>query len=543
MNQKSVLDMSNKEAQDFFFKPTSYSNIKLPPYFSVENLLENAKNILGRSELKSIIYTKKVLKSFAKEKNFSCEKYKEINNIEYLEESTDVNLTIVTNKDAKYAWRSLQLIHPILYVDLVRLITKEENWDELKSRFRDFQSDEKIICMSVPLESTGKKQDQAEQILNWWKNLEQAQIELALDYNYCLQTDITDCYPSIYTHTIPWAIHDKEWAKENRSKGLGNTIDSKIRQMQNGQTNGIPQGSALMDFIAEIVLGYADILLSKKATECGITGFKVLRYRDDYRIFTNQLDVAERLMKLLSEILLELNLKINSKKTFLCKDIIVDAIKPDKLYWTSQNVGFYNKITKINFETARESHIREYKLSMQKHLLQIKLLGDKFPNCGQLKKALTEFFKYRISTLDSQVNQLSDIPQLISIIVSIMINNPKTIEISATILAKLFEYVAPEEISALIDRILKKYQSLPKSDFVEIWLQRISLTVDRTKDYKNRMCKKVSDKNSVKLWNSNWLKSDKRLDENCFIDEEKIESLTLNTDITDIDSFMDIYGE
>lgn len=57
------------------------------------------------------------------------------------------------------------------------------------------------------------------------------------------------------------------------------------------------------------------------------------------------------------------------------------------------------------------------------------------------------------------------------------------------------------------------------------------------------MCKKVSDKNSVKLWNSNWLKSDKRLDENCFIDEEKIESLTLNTDITDIDSFMDIYGE
>ena len=131
--------------------------------------------------------------NLSKEKNFSCEKYKEINNIEYLEESTDVNLTIVTNKDAKYAWRSLQLIHPILYVDLVRLITKEENWDELKSRFRDFQSDEKIICMSVPLESTGKKQDQAEQILNWWKNLEQAQIELALDYNYCLQTDITDC--------------------------------------------------------------------------------------------------------------------------------------------------------------------------------------------------------------------------------------------------------------------------------------------------------------------------------------------------------------
>lgn len=498
---------------------------------------------MGRSELESIINTKKALKGFAEEKNLSCEKYKEINNIEYLKESTDVNLTIVTNKDAKYAWRSLQLIHPILYVDLVRLITKEENWDELKSRFRDFQSDEKIICISVPLESTGKKQDQAEQILNWWKNLEQAQIELALDYSYCLQTDITDCYPSIYTHTIPWAIHGKEWAKKDRSKGLGNTIDSRIQQMQNGQTNGIPQGSALMDFIAEIVLGYADILLSKKATECGITGFKVLRYRDDYRIFTNQLDVAERLMKLLSEILLELNLKINSKKTFLCKDIIVDAIKPDKLYWTRQSVGFYNKITRINFETARESHIREYKLSMQKHLLQIKLLGDKFPNCGQLKKVLSEFYKERICKLNPVKNQVDDIPQLISIIVSIMIKNPNTVEISATILAKLFEFVESDEIPNFIDRVLKKYQSLPNSGFVEIWLQRISLTVNRSKDYDNKICKKIKDGNSVKLWNSNWLKTNKRVDENCFIDEDEINRLTLTTDIEDIDSFIDIYME
>lgn len=31
--------------------------------------------------------------------------------------------------------------------------------------------------------------------------------------------------------------------------------------MQYGQTNGIPQGSVLFDFIAEIVLGYADLLL------------------------------------------------------------------------------------------------------------------------------------------------------------------------------------------------------------------------------------------------------------------------------------------
>jgi hypothetical protein len=34
--------------------------------------------------------------------------------------------------------------------------------------------------------------------------------------------------------------------------------------MRHGQTNGIPQGSVLMDFIAEMVLGYADTLITKK---------------------------------------------------------------------------------------------------------------------------------------------------------------------------------------------------------------------------------------------------------------------------------------
>lgn len=57
--------------------------------------------------------------------------------------------------------------------------------------------------------------------------------------------------------------------------------------MSFGQTNGIPQGSNLMDFIAELVLGYSDLQLSKKLIMTTISNYKILRYRDDYRIFTN----------------------------------------------------------------------------------------------------------------------------------------------------------------------------------------------------------------------------------------------------------------
>ena len=34
--------------------------------------------------------------------------------------------------------------------------------------------------------------------------------------------------------------------------------------MQNSQTNGIPQGSILMDFISEMILSYADKLLDER---------------------------------------------------------------------------------------------------------------------------------------------------------------------------------------------------------------------------------------------------------------------------------------
>ena len=73
--------------------------------------------------------------------------------------------------------------------------------------------------------------------------------------------------------------------------------------MRWGQTNGIPQGSALMDFLAEIVLGYADELLGEKLEEEDIDDYHVIRYRDDYRIFTNSKEDAEAIARYLTVIL------------------------------------------------------------------------------------------------------------------------------------------------------------------------------------------------------------------------------------------------
>lgn len=118
----------------------------------------------------------------------------------------------------------------------------------------------------MPQESLIRRKNKGAQILHWWQGIEQATIDLALNFKYVFHADVSDCYSSIYTHSIAWAMHGKENAKKNkRNRSLtGNMIDLYIQSMQYGQTNGIPQGSVLLDFIAEIILGYSVLLLSEK---------------------------------------------------------------------------------------------------------------------------------------------------------------------------------------------------------------------------------------------------------------------------------------
>ena len=251
MSRKSILEMSHKEAEEFFLKDKSYCSIDLPDYFSFSKLLTDISDAIdeiknGGTNISSF-YDKKKLKNTEK-----------------------VNHTLFANKDGKLSWRPLQIIHPFLYVLLVKEITEGANWQKLRSRFGTFQRNDKIKCFSIPVEDMNKKSDKAEQILQWLENMEQESINQSLDYKFSYDTDIADCYGSIYTHSIAWAIETIDIAKAQRDGNLlGNKIDTHIRNMQYGQTNGIPQGSVLMDFIAEIILGYIDEQLTDEINKNG----------------------------------------------------------------------------------------------------------------------------------------------------------------------------------------------------------------------------------------------------------------------------------
>lgn len=131
---------------------------------------------------------------------------------------------------------------------------------------------------------------------------------------YILHADINRFYPSVYTHSIPWAIHTKAVAKTNRSDHLiGNRLDRLVRNAQDGQTMGIPIGPDTSLLIAEIVLSAIDTRLSERGITAGF------RYIDDYEFGFKNLSETEEALAIFQEILNEYELALNPSKTKIVK--------------------------------------------------------------------------------------------------------------------------------------------------------------------------------------------------------------------------------
>ena len=287
--------------------------------------------------------------------------------------------------------------------------------------------------------------------------------------------------------------------------------------MSNGQTNGIPQGSILMDFIAEIVLGYADLKLARKLKSCKEckTDYKIIRYRDDYRIFTNNSQQSSIIAKNLSKVLSDLNFKVNSQKTIDSNDLILGALKPDKIHW------IYNKRKTEN---------------IQKWVLQMYELGRKFPNSGTLFREIDRFLKWLENT-----NTNTNTKVLISILVNLVYNNPRCFSVVMLSICFLITKIKKEEREDIIIIIKKKFKELPNTDYLDIWLQRLTLKICPYK-YNSKLCKKVSD-SSVIVWNSEWLneKFKKIVDEAAIINSKKIKKMKIKPSKSEVLNLGDYY--
>jgi len=512
---KNILSLNFEEARSFLLKHESYVNIDLPPYIKFDKLLNQILEVLGQ-------------------KNFIDFKISSPSDFE------DVNYKLFHNKNGKYDWRRFELIHPFLYVSLVNEITKYKNWKLIKKRFGKNRAKGVVECMSLPVVSGSNKSDKAEQILSWWEQIEQKSITLSLDYSYIYHTDIVDCYGSIYTHSIPWALHSKKVSKHKRRDRdfnkdyIGGMIDFHIQSMSNGQTNGIPQGSVLMDLIAEIVLSYADLCLSIRLKHISKKDFYILRYRDDYRIFVNNPQIADEIIKILTEVLIDLGLKLNSNKTTFSNNVIQSSIKPDKSDWLLINKDLETTRINENFKIVQkclllinqniiQSSIKSDKFdwtliskdletmrinenfkATQKYLLLIYQFALKYPHSGTIAKELQVISKQLRESKD-EIRNKENIEVLMSIVVDIALLNPRTYSVSMAILSILFGLIDEKKIEPTVDKIVNKFNSIPNTGHMQIWLQRAIIKLQITQKYFcEPLCKLVGGE-SIELWNNKWL--------------------------------------
>lgn len=458
---KRLIELSNEEAKVHFLKCSSYFNGDLPSYISFEPVITAVDKVINGDSFTQF-----------KSKNPS--------------DFSGVNYNLIANKDGKLAWRPYELIHPAIYVSLVNVICDAENWKFITNRFSEFEGGV-VDCCSTPVMSLDNQTDVAKQIMNWWQKVEQRSLAYSLEFSHVLHTDVTDCYGSLYTHSISWALHGFEEAKEEKQKKslLGNKIDFHIQSSRYGQTNGISQGSVLMDFVAEIVLGFVDEQINLELKDQ--TDFRILRYRDDYRIFANSDDQAESILKVISDKLRVVGMKLGVSKTYSCRNVVEGSIKPDKLAGIElQDLG------KSNAKT------------IQKQLLRLHSFGQRFPNSGALRRLVSEFH----TNISAQTDAPEELEIQVAIATDIAFVSPATFPAIAGILSHLISLTLTEEKSVLWEKVRKKMSRVPYNGYLEIWLQRVTQPKTVAIDFaSNEAICKIVNGEDIALWENSWIAS------------------------------------
>jgi hypothetical protein len=140
-------------------------------------------------------------------------------------------------------------------------------------------------------------------------------IDLSSRREEYVTADLRAFFHSIYTHSIPWAIYGKAWAKNKANRGyshFGNLIDLLSRNLQDGQTIGLPVGPDTSRLLAEVVASAIDELLRERLK---ISGRDASRYIDDYTISAPDGQVGENLIAALRQSAAHFELELNSEKS------------------------------------------------------------------------------------------------------------------------------------------------------------------------------------------------------------------------------------
>lgn len=218
-------------------------------------------------------------------------------------ESKCVNYSVPRYKNLR---RILNIPNPFYQMILCNHI--EKNWKKIEQHIQ--KSPISITRPIIPIQRTRKDSRSFDQVKHTIINEQEIALR-STEFSFALKTDISRYYPTLYTHSISWALHGKDEAKKKRNSSslYGNDLDKCVRSTRDGQTLGIPIGPDTSIIIAEILTTAVDIELEHRIGK--LHGLRVI---DDYLLFFKEKHQCEEALECLHEIFKEYELEMNPIK-------------------------------------------------------------------------------------------------------------------------------------------------------------------------------------------------------------------------------------
>jgi hypothetical protein len=213
----------------------------------------------------------------------------------------------------KHLRRMLAIPHPRAYAIMCDQVAL--NWAELHA-----------LCTASPLSMStpSTSQHRAVQASHGQSSVANERAQRSVGQRFLLKTDLVRFYPSIYTHSIPWAIHGKEAARADTINQLwGNRLDVCLQALQDKQTGGIPIGPDTSYIIAEMLSSRIDQMLQDRLAPLLLKG---TRFIDDYHLYFRTRADAEKAIAALHGVARYFDLEINDAKTEIVE--LPEAIDP-----------------------------------------------------------------------------------------------------------------------------------------------------------------------------------------------------------------------
>lgn len=203
--------------------------------------------------------------------------------------------------------RIIGIPSPIHYHQLCQKLS--ENWDKIKIHFLNQTYMDKYKRSRIHIKKMKRTKAIFKMNYNNWRNDENPEIDILKDNRFIVHADISNCFGSIYTHAISWALMGKDVAKSNTKNThlWYNELDYVTRNCKFGETNGILIGPHSSNVLSEIILTAIDNNLRKK--------WEYIRNIDDYTCFVKSKEQAMQFLIDLNDELRKYNLTLNHRKT------------------------------------------------------------------------------------------------------------------------------------------------------------------------------------------------------------------------------------